>query len=396
MSEVAQNTKENAPFGLLEPDVIRNPGEYFEKLRSECPVTRTDDLGGFWIVSRYEDVKAAARQTDVFSSSAGVSIPSNPPPYAPAPCLEQDDPEHGYFRQPMQPWFSPGRIAALEDDVRALVSALIDAVIDDGRCNAASAIAEPIPPTIIANMLGIPRSEWPWFRERTEMFLKSNTAGDVDSAGAAIGELYGYFGERLEERRVDPQQDMFTDIVNLTVNGDPITTEEAVALAFLLMVAGHETTTGAISGMIYQVAKHPGARDRLLQEPSLVTSCIEESLRLETSLMGLGRTAMEDTVVAGVSIAKDDRVMLMWGSANRDGSVFENPESFIVDRPNNRHLAFGSGVHRCIGAPLARLELRVTLEEILRRMPGIHLENEDEVAVTWALARNFHNLPIAW
>jgi cytochrome P450 len=387
---------ENAPFGLLEPDVIRNPGEYFEKLRSECPVARTDDLGGFWILSRYQDVHAAARQPEVFSSTAGVSIPPHPAPYTPAPCLEQDDPEHGYFRQPMQPWFSPGRIAKLEEDVRALVTGLIDAVIDDGRCNAASAIAEPIPPTIIANMLGIPQPEWPWFRERTEMFLTSNTAGDVDSTSAAIGELYAYFGERLEERRVEPREDMFTDIVNLTINGEPINTEEAVTLAFLLMTAGHETTTGAISGMIYQVAKHPDARDRLLEDPSLVVSCIEESLRLETSLMGLGRIAMEETVVAGVPIAKDDRVMLMWGSANRDGSVFENPESFMIDRPTNRHLAFGSGVHRCMGAPLARLEMRVTLEEILRRMPEIRLENEDDVAVSWALARNFHNLPIAW
>ncbi len=162
------------------------------------------------------------------------------------------------------------------------------------------------------------------------------------------------------------------------------------------MIAGHETTTGAISGMIYQVAKHPDARDRLIEDPSLVVSCVEESLRLETSLMGLGRIATEDTLLAGVPIAKDDRVMLMWGSANRDGSVFENPESFVIDRPNNRHLAFGSGIHRCIGAPLARLELRVTLEEILHRMPGVHLENEDDVAVTWQLARNFRNLPIAW
>jgi cytochrome P450 len=396
MTDVVQNKHEIAGFGLLDPDIIRDPGEYFKKLRSECPVARTDDLGGFWMLSRYEDVHAAARQTGVFSSATGVAIPPNPPPYTPAPCLEQDDPDHGYFRQPMQPWFSPGRISLLEDDIRTLVTGLIDAVIDAGRCNAASAISEPIPPTIIANMLGIPETEWPWFRERSEMFLKSNTAGDVEGASTAIGELYSYFGERLEERRIEPQADMFTDIVDMTINGEPITTDEALTLAFLLMIAGHETTTGAISGMIYRIAKHPEARDRLIEDPSLVIPCIEESLRLETSLMGLGRIAMEDTSVAGVPIAKDDRVMLMWGSANRDGSVFENPETFMIDRPNNRHLAFGSGVHRCIGAPLARLELRVTLEEILRRMPGIHLENEDEVAVTWQLARNFQNVPIAW
>ncbi len=213
MTDVVQDCQENAPFGLLEPEVIRNPGEYFKKLRAECPVARTDDLGGFWIVSRYEDVHTAARQTGIFSSATGVSIPPNPPPYTPAPCLEQDEPEHGHFRQPMQPWFSPGRIAKLEDDVRALVTGLIDAVIDDGQCNAASAISEPIPPTIIANILGIQQSDWPWFRERSELFLKSNTAGDVETASACVGELYAYFGERLEERRVDPQADMFTDIV---------------------------------------------------------------------------------------------------------------------------------------------------------------------------------------
>jgi cytochrome P450 len=332
-----------------------------------------------------------------------VTLPGNPPPYTPAPCLEQDEPGHSQFRLPMQPWFSPGSVGNLEGDVRALMTELIDVVIDDGRCNAATSIAEPVPPIMIANILGIPKDRWSWFREQSELWLHLVQVGENSKAGDVLSAFHVYFAQELERRRSEPWDNMFTRIVRMTVDGRPITVDEApitvdeaVSLAFLIMIAGHETTTGAIAGMLYQVAKNPDVRDRLLADPSLRSSCVEEALRMETSLMGLARLVTHDIDIGGFTLMKGDRVMLMWGSANRDEAVFEGAESFRVDRTHNRHVAFGSGIHRCIGAHLARLEMRVVLDKVLYRMPSIRLDVEESVSVRWETTRSFINLPIAW
>jgi cytochrome P450 len=189
---------------------------------------------------------------------------------------------------------------------------------------------------------------------------------------------------------------LLSDIVAINVDGVSISTEDAISLAFLILAAGHETTVGAIGGMLYHVAKSAQLRARLLADPSLVPSAVEESLRLEPPLMGLGRMLLSDTTVAGVTMPEAERVMLLFGAANRDPTVFEGAEEFNIDRGNNRHLAFGVGVHRCVGAPLARLEMRVVLEEVLRRMPEIRLESDDDVRVNYQFARSYQNLPVVW
>ena len=382
-------------FRLGESDVSRDPGSFFAELRQSCPVGRAPAFGGFWLLSRYDDVHDAARRPETFSSAQGISIPVNP--FPPVLCLEQDDPEHAVWRALMRPWFAPPRIAAMEPAVRQVVTALIDQVVDDGRCDLARDVANPVPPIVIAKLLGLPESDWPWFHGQIDKFLALIAQGDVEASTAAVTELLGYLMTALDERRSNPRADMLSDIAQLKVDGEQIEIGQALSLALLLLIGGHETTMGAMGGLLYRVGTDPTLRDRLIAQPHLVVAAVEEALRLEPSLPGLGRVTTEETSVAGVTIPKGERVMLLYGSANRDPAVFDHPELFDIDRPNNsRHLTFGAGPHRCVGAPLGRLELRVVLEEVLRRMPRYRVSDPDAVEVHYAFSRVYRSLPAVW
>jgi cytochrome P450 len=381
-------------FLLTDPVVAKDPGAFFADLRQTCPIVHTDAHGGFWMVSRYDDVYAAALDAEALSSARGVTIP--PAPFPPVPCLEQDEPGHRLFRRPLQSWFSAGRTAKLEDSIRAIVIDLIDQIIDDGHGDIAAAVAEPVPPIVIAMTLGLPREDWPWFRERTNKLLELSSAGDLEGSGTAVSELFVYLAEKLAERRAHPTDDLMSGIVDITVDGVPISAPEAVSLTFLILAAGHETTVGAIGGMLRQIAGDTSIRDELRDDPTLIPAAVEEALRLEPPLMGLGRTSSKNVTLGGVTVPEAERVMLLFGAANRDESVFVDAEQFRLDRDHNRHLSFGVGIHRCLGAPLARLEMRVILEEVLRRMPDIHIEDVDAVQVDYHFARVYTQLPVSW
>lgn len=381
-------------FRLPEPQIAKAPGEYFTSLRTGCLVAHTDAHGGFWLLSRYEDVREAAMNTMVFSNASGVTIP--PAPNPPSLCLEQDDPEHRTYRRPMQNWFSSGRMVDLESDVREVVTERIDGIIDAHEGDLATEIAEPVPATVIGALMGLPRSEWPFFKEKNSEYLRLGEEGDLAGAKAAVNSLVEYLSAKLDERREHPADDILSDILAIDVDGTPISAEEALSIAFLLLAAGHETTVGAIGGMLYHVARNVDIRDRLLADPKLIERAIEEALRLEPPLMGLGRITRQSVVVNDTPIPVGERVMLLFGAANRDPGTFEDPEEFRLDRGANRHMAFGHGIHRCVGAPLARLEMRVVLEEVLRRMPAIQLRDESDVTVNYTFSRSFRSLPVSW
>jgi cytochrome P450 len=276
------------------------------------------------------------------------------------------------------------------------VTRLIDDFADDGRCDLATALADPVPAIVMALLLGFPETEWTRFRERSSRFLRLTAEEDMEGAMAAVMEIVADLSEQIAIRRQSPGPDMLSDIATLRIDGQLLSDQEAMALAFLLLGAGHETTVGGIGGMLYHVGHNPDVQERLLNDPSLIPSAIEEALRLEPPLPGLGRTLVSDAAVDGVRMRHGDRVMLLFGSANRDPIVFEEPEEFRVDRQHNRHLTFGSGIHRCVGAPLARLEMRVVLEEVLRRVPRYRIEDEALVRVRCEVSRSYRSLPIAW
>jgi cytochrome P450 len=382
-------------FRLTESEVAKDPAEFFEDLRSKCPVAHSDSFDGFWILSRYDDVHDAALNPQVYSSASGMTIPVIPQP--PVICIEQDDPEHRKYRKPLQGWFSVKRMEELEPRVREIVTRLIDEAVDERAGDLAEILAGAVPPIVIALILGLPEKDWDWFREREATTLRLAQVGDAEGAGTAANDVLNYLSASIEERRAHPQSDMLSDIAALTIDGEPISHKDAVSLAFLILGAGHETTVGGIGGLIYRVAQDPDIRDQLIGDPALVERAVEEALRLETPLLGLGRMLASDVTVDDVEIPAGERVMLMWGAANRDPAVFEDPEAFRLDRTNSqKHIAFGAGVHRCVGAPLARLEMRIVLEEVLRRMPNLRLTNPDEVHVTWTVGREFQGLTCTW
>jgi cytochrome P450 len=276
------------------------------------------------------------------------------------------------------------------------VSRLLDEVIDDGSCDIGAVLAAPVPAVVAGMLLGLPEEDWGWFRDRSETSLRCASNGDFEGAGVASMELAGYLGRKLEHRRAGPQDDLLTEIARMEVGGAPIGVEQGISLAYLLLVAGHETTVGAIGGLLYRVDRDHLVRDQLIADPSLIPNAVEEALRLEPPLMGLGRIVTQDTEVAGVPIPAGERAMLMFGAANRDPEVFDDPESFRLDRHPNRQLGFGVGIRRCVGAPLARAEMRVVLQEVLRRMPGIRITADAGVTVSYHFTRAFSAIPVVW
>jgi cytochrome P450 len=388
------NESVKVDFVLNDPAVAKSPGEFFSHLRDKCPVAHSDAHGGFWLLSRYDDVHRAALNAETFSSAAGITIP--PGTYPPLLCVEQDNPGHRKFRRPMNSWFSPRRMSELEQPIRQLVSELIDAVVEDGQCDVVAVLAQPVPAIVVGMLLGLPEKDWTWFREQNQISVQGASNGDYEHSSTASSNLVQYLAAQLDQRRARPADDLLSEIVKLEVDGQPVGMEQAISLAYLLLSAGHETTVGALGGMLYHIARDPALRDRLLEDPSLIPATIEESLRLEPPVPGMGRITVCQAEIGDVTVPAGERLMLMFGAANRDPEVFTDPEEFQLGRPDNRHLSFGVGIHRCVGAPLAKIEMQIVLEEVLRRMPGIRLASEQGATATYHFTRAFSTLPVTW
>ncbi len=381
-------------FEMRDPEVAQEPGPYYAKLREGCPVAHVDDFGGFYILSTYADVCAAARDPEVFSSADGITIPKLPIP--PQICLEQDEPEHGRYRRPMQQWLSPGRMAKLEESVRKIVDTLIDSFVDAGEGDLAAELAEPVPPLVMALLMGLPDSDWHTFRDQMSRLVGYAAAEDPAAAQAASQEFVGYLAGQLTDRAQNPRDDMMTDIATLQIDGEPLSFEDQVSMAFLLLGAGHETTVGALGGLLYYLARDPGLQEQLRADASLVPGAAEEAVRLVAPLPGMGRTVREDIAVRDTPLPEGATVMLLYGSANRDPEEFEDPEEFKLGRDSNRHVGFGQGIHRCVGAPLARLELKVVLEQVLERLPGLELAAPDAAVARYGTSRSYRSLNCRW
>lgn len=382
-------------FDHTDPAVIASGHETFRQLREGCPVARSTKFDGFWVLSRYEDVVAAARDPQVFCSSGGVTIPDFGAPVPMVP-IEADPPIHTAFRQLLQREFSRSRMKTIEDSIRDLANTLIDEFAEDGRADFSTRLAQPLPSIVIAELFGFPQSDWERFRHYTETMLETAKSGDLEANIGAALEFCTFLAQALDDRRAEPRDDMLTRVVQAEVDGRPITEDEALGLTLLTVVAGHETTVGGIGFLLMHVAQDPELKRQLIEDPALIGRAIEETLRLEAPIQGIARTVTEDVTVRGQDLRAGDKVWLLWASGNRDPEKFEDPDSFRLDRKVNRHLGFGDGVHRCVGAPLAQLEMRVVLEEVLRRMPDFAIE--DPAALTFGGGQNrlATHLPISW
>lgn len=358
------------------------PFAVYAALRRERPVAWTDAHGGFWVVSRYADVAQVARDDVTFSSARGITIPDPAPPVEGLPADQQlrmipinvDPPEFFAYRKLVDPLFSPARLPHQEPDVREIVGMLIDGFIGKGTCDLHEDFAKPLPGILTVRILGLPEADWRRYAEPFHAAIHSapqeGTTGVRDfyleNARAMLGVA--------AQRRGEPRRDVLSALASAQLDGRPLRDLEIFGIANLILVGGVETTTNAMGSAFVYLSRHPELRQRLIEQPELLPGAVEEFLRVFAPVQGLSRTATRDCEIASQPIHKGDRVLLLWASANRDEAEFPAPEQVIVDRHPNRHLTFGVGNHRCLGSNLARLEFRIALQEVLRRLPDFRVE----------------------
>lgn len=369
------------------PDTFADgfPHEAFRALRREAPVAwhEGDVHGGpgYWIVSRYDDVRFVSKNPRLFVSGRGNLIEQRPQAEMDTlrSMITMDPPAHPRYRKLVSAGFTPGATARLEPKTRERVRAILDAIAPKGECDFVTQVAAELPLQVIADLLGVPQDD------RHQLFDWSNKllgnedpeyVTDMSVAMAAAIEMMQYAYRLSQDKLARPGEDLVSRLMTSEVDGEKIGMLEYGSFFLLLSIAGNETTRNLISHGLLLLLEHPDAMQRLRADPSLLPGAVEEMLRFRPPVMYFRRTASEDTQIRGVRIRAGDKVTLWYPSANRDEDVFPDPDRFDITRHPNEHLAFGHGQHFCLGSHLARMEIRVMFEELLRRLPDLALAGE--------------------
>ena len=358
-------------FDHFDPRWNEDPFPLWADLRATCPVAHTGRYLGAYFPSRYADIRAIAYDTEHFSSRRVVVRDVRPEPPFPAPPITSDPPDHKPWKQALLPSFTPDAVALLEPACRALCEELIDGFIASGGCDVAQAYTRHIPVRVIAHMLGLPQTDGDlfirWIHEILELGVN-----DDSIIMRAMGEVHAYFSAEIARRRDAPTADLITTLMDTAVNGQPTSTAHVLGMLRLLLIAGIDTTWSAIGAALWHLARTPADRERLVAEPSLMPVAIEELLRAFAPVT-MAREVVKGTTVGGCPMRPGNMVLLSFPAANRDPAMFPNPDQVIIDRAENRHAAFGLGIHRCVGSNLARMEMTVAVETFLRRIPNFTL-----------------------
>jgi cytochrome P450 len=378
-------------FDHLDPRWIENPFPIWETLRTECPVAHTDRFRGVYFPSRYEDVRAVAYDTEHFSSRR-IIVRETPPPRIPAPPITSDPPEHRAAKQILLPVFTPDAIRRHEARTRAICGALIDRFAGKSGCDVAVDYAQEIPARVMAHMLGLPEEEGDRFRRWIHEILE---LGITEPAAVmkAIGETTKYFLAEIEKRRAAPGDDLISYLAQVRIDGAPLGEDHLLGTLRLLLIAGIDTTWSAIGACLWHLAQHPEDRERLVREPDLIPTAVEELLRAYAPVT-MAREVVKDTTIGGCPFKPGEMVLLSFPAANRDPAVFPDADRVVIDRKENRHAAFGLGIHRCIGSNLARMEITVALQEWLRRIPDFALAPGAKVTWSEGTVRGPRHLPV--
>jgi cytochrome P450 len=366
-------------FDHLDPRWIEDPYPIWDGLRSACPIAHTERYRGVYFPSRYEDVRAVANDTEHFSSRR-IIVRSTPPPRIPAPPITSDPPAHRPAKNVLLPVFTPDAIKRQEPHARAICNKLIDRFAGERGCDAAVDYAQEIPARIIAHMLGLPDDEGDRFRTWIHEVLE---IGITEPAVLmrAIGEMTKYFLAEVEKRRAAPTDDLISYLLGAKIDGQPLAEDHLLGTLRLLLVAGIDTTWSAIGACFWHLARHAEDRRRLAAEPELIPTAVEEFLRAYAPVT-MAREVVKETTINGCPFKPGEMVLLSFPAANRDPAVFRDADRVLIDRTENRHAAFGLGIHRCIGSNLARMEITVALQEWFRRIPEFTLD--PAATVTWS------------
>jgi len=378
-------------------EVHEDPYPVYRRLRDEAPCYHDERLG-FYALSRHADVLAAFLDPERFSSREGVALEDVGDASAVMSFLAMDPPRQTRLRNLVSRGFTPRRVRELEGPVRKLATLYLDRVAGAGRCDFITDFAGRLPMDVVSEMLGVPPEDRDRLRTWADQVVHREEGDAVvppEAAKASLG-LLGYFAEHVAERRRRPGNDLTDALVAAEVEGDRLEDRDIIAFLFLMIIAGNETTTKLLGNAVVHLSRHPEQRARVLADPGLVPGWVEETLRYDASSQLIARVATRDVTLHGTTIPEGCKVALLIGSANRDERVFDRADAYDVTRDCKDSLAFGRGIHFCMGAALARLEARVSLEELLARAPDFAVEEAGLVRIHSGNVRGFAAIPLTW
>jgi len=375
-------------------EIHDDPYPTYARLRDEAPAYYDPRLD-FWALSRFHDVWDAIQDWERYSSAEGVSLERGSGTRPPM-IIAMDPPRQQKLRRLVSRAFTPRRVAELEPTIRALTRKHLEPLLARGACDFIQDFAAKLPMDAISTMMGVPESDQDQLREWADTLLhREEGKSEIPQAGLeASGRLARYFAEDLARRRARPGDDLVSALLDTEVDGERLSDAEIIGFCFLLVIAGNETTTKMLGNAMTLLARHPDQRAWLVANPAGIAGAVEEVVRYDNSTQMLARVLTRDVTLHDVTMPAGKKVLLLIGSANRDERAIERPDQFDVRRRESAHLAFGHGIHVCLGASLARLEGRVALEEVLPRMPGYAIDTAGLVRVHSPNVRGYAHVPL--
>ena len=392
------DTNANAPtdFDHTSPAWVADPYPIWDTLRSTCPVAHSQRYGGVWLPTRHADVSAIANDTEHFTSRSVVVTNHRPPmelaPQGIAPPISSDPPYHADARRMLLPAFSPQNVDKLIPSTRAYCRELLSAVQGKDVFDAAAEYAQHIPVRVIANMLGLPEADGDVFRGFVHDVLEG-VARPLEERIETFLALLAYLQGHIDDHLANPRDDMISFLLEAEIDGARLDHFQVARTIGLLLIAGIDTTWSAIGASLWHLAKTPSDRERLVADPSIIPTAVEEFLRAYAPVT-MARLVREDFEFQGCPMKAEEWILLSFPAANRDPEVFDRPDEVLIDRQPNRHAAFGLGIHRCAGSHLARMEIRVALEEFLKAFPSFELADPEAVSWSAGQVRGPRMLPI--
>ncbi|GAB4009104.1 cytochrome P450 [Nocardioides ultimimeridianus] len=385
-------------FDIHMADGVEGVFDTYAEMRAKCPVAHTPRYGGHFVVTTYDDIHDIVRDAGTWSSRI-INIPDSIGQDGEMIPIQIDPPDHGYYRNIINPLFSPKRMRDLEPQIRDIVNELLDKMLAKGQVDFVEDFAREFPSRVFLALMGWNLEDAPKFNRWVDtMVLGVPGASEEENLAvreAAGMEVYAYFAEMIDERTENPgdADDITQILMESTVDGREITQFEILNLLLLMMIGGLHTVQGQLAHSIIYLAEHPEVRKELVDDLSLVPTAVEEMLRYESAICP-ARVATQDTVVGDVQMKAGDRVLIPFAAANRDPAKFDDPDEVDIARDPNPHLAFGAGNHRCVGSHLARLELRIAFEEIHTRMPDYRLDPDAPPVRHLSQVKGVHSLPL--
>ena len=396
-------------YDPLTPEMLADPYPVLHQLRAQEPVHYCETIGG-WVLTRYDDVLAALRDPRLSADRIRpylrrLSDEERARQSAIATLADwmvfTDPPDHTRLRALVTKAFTPRVVEGLRGSIQQVVNELLDAVQTDGEMDAIADFAYPLPATVIARMLGVPPEDRDKFRAWSDGLAEFvggalGAAERREHAQQCLTELTEYFGGVIAERRAAPRDDLMTALIAARDEGDKLSEDELIATCVLLLFAGHETTTNLIGSGLLALLRNREQLEMLRDDPALIDDAVEEFLRYDSPVQAAARVTLEDIEIRGTTIAKGQRVFPLITAASRDPAQFPDPDRLDITREPNRHLAFGYGIHFCVGAPLARLEAQLAIPTLLRRMPDLCLLTDEPPWKQTFLLRGLQSLPVAF